>query len=153
MNNTVHRLDRFKSPRGQEAPSGNHPAKREWSPGAQRWVEVEEVPTGPARVRRKPFQALWVRFPASWAATLRQTKSANAVHLAIAILFAEFRRQRKGGEIVLSEAMTGLSHATRPRAVRELVKLGLIEVEQNGRHARRVTKVLRLTDEPPEAHR
>jgi hypothetical protein len=135
-------LDRFKSKRGRAAPTPKPDAQRVWSQGAQRWVEVAKVPTDETQqVRRKPFQAQWVRFPLSWRAALRQTRSINAVHLAIEILFAEFRRQHTGGEIVLSEAVTGLPHPPRGRAVRTLVKLGLIEVEQYGRQAPRVTKV------------
>jgi hypothetical protein len=134
---TVHNLDRFKSRRGRQAPAAN----REWSPSAKRWVEVEEVLAGPVRARRRPFQDQWVRFPLSWLVALRQTKSGYAWQLASEILFAEFRRQQKGREIVLSEAMTGLPHPARGRAINELVWLGLIEVERRGRQAPRVAAV------------
>jgi hypothetical protein len=92
--------------------------------------------------RRKHFQAQWVRFPLSWLVALRGTRSGYVWQLAAEILFAEFRRQqRTEGEIVLSEAATGLPHSSRPRAIQQLVRLGLIEVEQCGRQAQRVTRV------------
>lgn len=91
--------------------------------------------------RRKPFQAQWARLPVSWLIALRRTKSAAAKQLAMEILFAEFRRQHTGGEVVLSATMTGLPHPARARATKKLVELGLIEVEQHGRQAPRVTRV------------
>jgi hypothetical protein len=138
-------LNQFKSRRVRK-PGASHA----WSPSAERWVEVEQLPNQEtAREGRKPFQAQWVRFPLSWLVALRQTKSGSAWRLAAEILFAEFRRQHTRGEIVLSAATTGLPHSTRPRAVQQLVRLGLIEVEQSGRQAVRVTKV-HLN--PGEAH-
>jgi hypothetical protein len=53
-----------------------------------------------------------------------------------------FRRQHVGGEIVLSTGATGLSRKVRSRAVKELLGLGLIEVEQHGNQAVRVTNLL-----------
>jgi hypothetical protein len=91
--------------------------------------------------RRKPFQAQWVRFPLSWLVALEQTKSASAIKLALRILFAEFHRQHTRSGIVLSAAMSGMPNATRVDATRELVRLGLIEVEQFGRGAPRVVRV------------
>jgi hypothetical protein len=134
---TIVNLDRFKSRSGRTAPA----ADREWSPGAKRWIEVEAVLAGPARARRKQFQAQWVRFPLSWLVALRQAKSGYVWRLATEILFAEFRRQHTDGEIVLSEAATGLPHPARRRAIQTLVRLGLIEVEHDGRQAKRVTLV------------
>jgi hypothetical protein len=87
------------------------------------------------------FQAQWTRLPLSWLIALRKTKSASAKQLAMEILFAEFRRKYTNGEVVLSEATTGLPHPTRITAIRELVRLGLIEVEQHGREATRVARL------------
>ena len=110
-------------------------------------LDTSNLPQAKAIARRKPFQAQWVRFPLSWLVALRGTKSGYVWQLAAEILFAEFRRQHTDGEIVLSEAATGLPHPARWRAVRALVRLGLIEVEQDGRRAVRVTLVnVRLSD-------
>ena len=95
----------------------------------------------PRAARRKPFQAQWVRLPVSWLVALRGTKSAAAKQLAMEILFAEFRRKYTDGELVLSAAMSGMPNATRAGATKELVRLGLIEVEQCGRQAPRVVRV------------
>lgn len=111
-----------------------------WSPGAKRWVEVEEVAPGPvARKPRPPFRAQWVKVPASWLTALRQTKSGSTKQLALEILLTKF--QQKRGAIVLSAAMTGMPKTTRKVAARELVKLGLIEIEEDGRQAMRVVLV------------
>jgi hypothetical protein len=91
--------------------------------------------------RRKPFQAAWVQFPATWLTALQRTKSASTWRLAVLVLFAEFRRQHTGGGIVLSAAMSGMPNTTRAAATKELVKLGLIEVEQCGRQAPRVVHI------------
>jgi hypothetical protein len=53
-----------------------------------------------------------------------------------------FRREYVGGEIVLSTEVTGLSRKVRCRAVKKLVKLGLIEIEQNGNQATRVISII-----------
>jgi hypothetical protein len=104
-------------------------------------LDASALAMAKAITRRKSFQAQWVRFPLSWRDALRQTRSISAVHLAIDILFADFRRQHTEGEIVLSAAMSGMPNATRVDATRELVRLGLIEVQQCGRQAPRVVKV------------
>jgi hypothetical protein len=133
-------LDRFKSKRGRAAATPKPDAQRVWSPGAQRWVEVAEVPTdGTRRVRRKPFRVQWVRL--EWLEALLQTKSASTVQLAMEILVAEFRQRHVGGEIVLSATLSKLAPTTRRRAARELVRLGLIEVEQCGQQAARLVRV------------
>jgi hypothetical protein len=134
-------LDRFKSKRGRAAPAPKPGTGRVWSPGAQRWVEVAEVPTDAQRPRRKPFRTQWVRLTVEWLEVLLQTKSASTVQLAMEILVAEFRQRHIGGEIVLSAALSKLPSTTRRRAARELVKLGLIEVAQSGRQATRVVRV------------
>lgn len=103
-------------------------------------LDTSDLPP-PKTTKRKPFQTQWTRLPLSWLIALRQTKSASAKQLAMEILFAEFRRKYTNGEVVLSEATTGLPHPTRTMAIRELVQLGLIEVEQHGREATRVVRL------------
>jgi hypothetical protein len=66
------------------------------------------------------------------------------------ILFAEFRQRHTEGEIVLSAAMSGMPNATRADATKELVRLGLIEVERCGRLAPRVVRV--NVDGPDHGH-
>jgi hypothetical protein len=61
--------------------------------------------------------------------------------LAYMILFEAFKREQIGGEIVLSKSMTGMSRTSRRRAMKELVKLKLIKIEQNGSEAPRVTDI------------
>jgi hypothetical protein len=51
-------------------------------------------------------------------------------------------RQHVGGEVVLSAAVTGLPRATRWSATKELVKLNLIRIQQDGRQGTRVTELL-----------
>jgi hypothetical protein len=121
------------------------------------YIEEEVVVDGVRAIRRRrikarkdtkdrstgkvKFEAQWARLPLSWLIALRQTKSASAKQLAMEILFAEFRRKYTNGEVVLSEASTGLPHPTRTMAIRELVRLGLIEVEQHGGKAVRVVRL------------
>lgn len=91
--------------------------------------------------KRKPFEARWAPIPRRWRMALRG-KSGKTYELAHAILFEEVKRKNIGGDIVLSEAVTGMPHSTRARAANELVKLGLIEVERNGKHALMVTHII-----------
>jgi hypothetical protein len=83
-----------------------------------------------------------VKLPWQWANALRQTNRASTYQLAHTILFEAFKREQVGGEIVLSSAMTGMSRSTKRRAAKELVKLRLIEIEQYGNGAIRVTNIL-----------
>jgi hypothetical protein len=64
--------------------------------------------------------------------------------LAHRIILEAHKRKRIGGEIVLSAEVTGMPRATRWRAIKDLVRLGLIEIEQNGHAAPRVTRLLNL---------
>jgi Fic family protein len=91
--------------------------------------------------RRKPFKAQWARLPRRWYLALRG-KSGKTYELAHTILFEDFKRKNIGGDIVLSEAVTGMSRNTRARAADELVELGLIKVARNGKHALRVTHII-----------
>jgi hypothetical protein len=99
---------------------------------------VEPTPRKP----RKPFEAQWVKLPRHWIEALRRTNSANTYRLAILILMEVFERKYRGGEIVLSAQVTrGMSRASKARAAEELVELGLIETQQEGHQAIRVTNV------------
>lgn len=96
------------------------------------------------REPREPFVAEWVKLPRRWVKALRRTKSAATYQLAHAILFEAFKQDqfgRVGREVVLSSAVTKMPKETRRRATKELVKLGLIEVEQVGCEAPRVSKM------------
>jgi len=121
------------------------------------YIEEEVVVDGVRAIRRRRvkarkdtkthspgkarFEAQWARLPLSWLIALRQTKSASTKQLAMEILFAEFRRKYTNGEVVLSTTTTGLPRSTRAVAIRELVHLGLIEVEQHGEEATRVVRL------------
>jgi hypothetical protein len=78
---------------------------------------------------RKPFKVEWVKLPRAWWVALQHAKSAATLILAQDILFAAFNK-RHGGEIILSTKLTKLPDRTRRRAVRELVKLGLIRLHR-----------------------
>jgi hypothetical protein len=110
-----------------------------------RSIEVRTLePKTPARVKRKPFKADSIMMPTTWTARLRQARRIGAQHLAQWILEEAFRRKYVGGDVILSTAATGMPRTTRWRAVRELVELELIVVEQRGHEAPRVTKLLNL---------
>jgi hypothetical protein len=83
----------------------------------------------------------WVQLPKKWAEVLLQSSGTHTVKLAILILFAEFRRRLKGKDIRLTTKATGMSRSSRLRAANELVRLGLIEIERNGRRPIRVTHI------------
>ncbi len=52
------------------------------------------------------------------------------------------KRNYRGGDIILSSAVVvGMSRCAKLRATRELVRLGLIKIEQNGRQAPRVIHI------------
>jgi hypothetical protein len=105
-------------------------------------IEVETLDTGIVpKKRREPFKAHWVKFPLEWIEVLQRSKSKGAYQLALAILLEALKRQYCGGEIVLSTTVTRMSRATRMRAAKELVELGLIETEQKGKHAMRVSHI------------
>lgn len=87
---------------------------------------------------RQRFKPQWVKFPARWVEALRRSKSASTYQLALTVLLEAFKREQLGGEIVLSMKTTGMPRSTRARAVKELVKLGLITVKRDGRQAVRV---------------
>jgi hypothetical protein len=107
-------------------------------------IEVDTLDTGRTpKPRRKTFEAKFVKVPVHWITALSQTKSAGTTwRLAIVILAEAFKRKHIGGEIVLSSQVTRMPHATRYRAARELVSLGLIQLKPgSGREAPRVLTV------------
>ena len=108
-----------------------------------RWIAIDTInPATPARKKRKPFEVSFVKLPKFWIDQLRHARKLSTVTLAHVILHEAFKRQHVGGEIVLSTKATGLSRQVRARAVNELRELGLIETEQNGNQAVRVTLLL-----------
>lgn len=120
----------------------------EYSPGFGRHIEVEAapVPEKPKPLKRKYW---FVQMPTYWIEQLAQVERPSTFKLAHKILCQEFERRKFGGDIILSTEATGIARKTRPPAIRELVGLGLIEVDQRGRGAVVVTK-LNLT--PPSTH-
>ena len=91
---------------------------------------------------RKRFVVQFVKLPVEWIERLEQSNSPGTFKLAHRVLKEAFKRRYLGGEIVLSTEATGLSRKVRSKAVKELVRLGLIEITQNGNQAVRVTKIL-----------
>ena len=92
------------------------------------------------RPKRKPFVVDWVKFPAWWLEAL-QDASASACKLALTVLAEDYKRQHVGGDVVLSAAVTKMPHTTRTRATRELVGLGLIQIQASGKRAAVVSSV------------
>ena len=90
---------------------------------------------GKSRLRFKPQ---WVKLPTRWVDALRRSRSVSTYKMALTVLLEAFKREQLGGEIVLSTKTTGMPSSTRARAVRELVKLGLITVKRDGRQAVRI---------------
>jgi hypothetical protein len=103
-------------------------------------IEVVEVDIGlPQKKRHAPFKAQWVKLPREWVEALRRSKSASTKQLAMEVLLEAFKRERLGGEIVLSSAMTGMKRDAKLAASKELAKLGLIQIEQRVNQAMRVS--------------
>jgi hypothetical protein len=92
--------------------------------------------------RHKPFEVRFVKLPCRWIEQLQESNNPGTFKLAHRILMEDFRRQNVGREIILSTEATGLSRKVRSRAVKELLGLGLIEVEQHGNQAARVINLL-----------
>jgi hypothetical protein len=99
------------------------------------------TPTPPRpRQKRKPFKGEWFKFPGWWVEVLRGA-SGPARLLAMIVLEEAFKREHIGGDIVLSSEVTRMPQTTRRRAAKELVKLGLIAIEQIGNGAPVVTGI------------
>jgi hypothetical protein len=113
-------------------------------------IETIELvpPASPIRRkrRRKAFEVKFVKVPVQWIKTLWQTKNPGTWRLAMVILAEDFKRKHLGGEIVLSSQVTQMPDTTRIRAARELVSLGLIQLEPgiSGRSAPKVLVVQKL---------
>jgi hypothetical protein len=108
----------------------------------QRIAVIDGSPgASPKKRKRTPFKVQWVKLPLRWVEVLRRSKSANTKQLALEILFEAFKREHVGGEIVLSSAVTGMRRYAKARAAKELVELGLIETEQEGNEALRVSYI------------
>ena len=105
-------------------------------------IVVNTINTATPAKKRKPFEARFVKLSDYWIERLERSNNPGTFKLAHRILKGVFKRQYVGGEIVLSTEATGLSRKVRFKAVKELVGLGLIEIEQNGNQAVRVTNII-----------
>jgi hypothetical protein len=92
----------------------------------------------PSSKPKRAFHAKWVKLPRHWISDLGRCRSANTYRLGMLILLATYEDKRGTGEIVLSTKLTGdMDRATRRRAARELVELGLITLSGGGHYALR----------------
>jgi hypothetical protein len=105
-------------------------------------IAVDTINAETAAKRHKPFDVSFVKLPGYWIKQLEQSNSPGTFKLAHRILAEKFKREHVGGEIVLSTEVTQLSRKVRSRAIKELIGLGLIEIDQHGNRAVRVTKLL-----------
>jgi hypothetical protein len=105
-------------------------------------IAVDTITTAPPARKRSPFKPQFVKLPDSWMQRLERSNSPGTFKLAHCVLREAFKRQHVGGEIILSTEVTGLSRKVRSKAVKELVELGLIEINQEGNQAVRVMNVL-----------
>jgi hypothetical protein len=104
-------------------------------------IEIPRQSQPTRKKRRKRFETRWVKLSLRWVKALRRSESINTYRLAHTILFEAFKHEQVGGEVVLSTEVTKLSATTRKRAIKELVKLGLIRVRRNGNKAVRVVHI------------
>ena len=104
-------------------------------------IEYETLNPTESKKANPSFEAHWAKFPKYWKTALRRTKRVSTFNLALAILFEAAKLEltgKRGEKITLSSAMTGgMPRNCRLRAIRELVKLDLITVEQYGKEAPR----------------
>jgi hypothetical protein len=105
-------------------------------------IAVDTLNTGTPIRKRKPFAVSFVLLSEYWIEQLQKSKSPGTFKLALRILKEAFKCRYVGGEIVLSTAVTRLSRKIRLKAVKELVKLGLIKIEQNGNQTTRVISII-----------
>jgi hypothetical protein len=106
-------------------------------------IAVDTLNPGAPTRKRKPFAVRFVKLPDYWIEQLQKSNNPGSFKLAHRILKEAFKRQYMGAEIILSTEVTRLSRKVRCRAVKELVKLGLIEIEQNDNQAVRVVSILK----------
>jgi hypothetical protein len=110
-------------------------------------VETLDDPPGTSRrlarrvKKRKPFEIEWVKLPDYWIQQLKLARYLATYTLALHVLRENFKQQYAGGDIVLSTALTGLPRTTRWLATKEMVELGLIQIQQDGRQAVRIVEV------------
>jgi hypothetical protein len=107
-----------------------------------RRIAVDTINAATPAKKRKPFEVSFVQLPNFWIDQLRHARKVSTVTLAHVILREAFKRERVGGEIVLSTEVTRLARQVRARAVKELRELELIETEQNGNQAVRVISII-----------
>ena len=107
-----------------------------------RRIAIDTLSTAAPIKRRKPFVMRFVKLPDYWIEQLHKSNNPGAFKLAHCILKEDFKRQYVGGEIVLSTKTTRLCRKVRSKAVKELVGLGLIKIEQNGNQATRVISII-----------
>jgi hypothetical protein len=108
-------------------------------------LEIVTLDTGSPRRKCKAFKALWVKLPAYWIERLEQSSRSDTFKLAHRILMEAHKRKHVGGEIILSFEVTRISNRTvRARAIKTLVDLELIEIEQQGNRAVRVLRLLHI---------
>jgi hypothetical protein len=105
-------------------------------------IAIETVSTATPVRERKPFKVRFVKLYNCWIERLAPSQNPGTFKLFFHILKADFKRQITGGELVLSTEATGLSRKVRSRAIKELVELRMIEIEQKGNQAVRVTKLI-----------
>jgi hypothetical protein len=101
-------------------------------------IEVMTIHPHPTpKQKRKAFEPRFIKVPRHWISALGRSNSANTYRLAMLILIEAFRNKRRNGEVALSTATTGMPRNTKARAARELVDLGLIQLQEDGTGALR----------------
>ncbi|MFY9839339.1 MAG: hypothetical protein WAK55_23260 [Xanthobacteraceae bacterium] len=105
-------------------------------------IEVETLGPKKGRKRHKPFKATWSRLPKHWSDQLEQARGMTTYQLAHRVLHETFRRQVIGGSVILSGEVTGLPHTSRRRATKDMLRLGLFSIVQEGKRAAVVTELL-----------
>jgi hypothetical protein len=106
-------------------------------------IAVDTLNTATPIKKRRSFAMHFAKLPDYWIEQLQKSNNPGTLKLALRILKEAFKRQYLGEEIVLSTEITKLSRKVRCRAVKELVQLGLIEIEQNGNQATRVISIIK----------
>jgi hypothetical protein len=101
-------------------------------------------PKTPGREKRAPFKVHHIQVPAYWMGQLEQARGGKTYHLANRIL-REVHIQKhayRPGPVVLSKHVTGLARYTRHRATKDMLRLKLITIQQQGNQAPIVTALL-----------
>ena len=123
---------------------------RAWS--HDKWIDVrylEDLPEKARRPERKPFTIDFVKLPTYWIEQLKRARHSATFKLAHHILREDYKQKYGGGgEIVLSDDATGLARSPRRRAIKEMIDLKLIRVQQKGKQAPRVIQVLHNNPDP-----